>query len=281
LTTQWGDVFDRHAIKTVSDNDKIKRAYVPSQEQNELLEAAGLTPADGGPAPQFPIRVLGDPARTHVDASYYRSSGHPQRERRLGGKLISQWLKVGDEVLIGVRNGQLYVARIQDPSAHKAIIDEVLLASGLALEDDPAADIALDPEDEKILAGALAPEALEQLREKYQDAPPLVKARLGTYIERGNVGAAVKRARGYHCQLCQALGLPSLGFLKRSGEPYAEAHHVMPVSALLPGSLGPRNVISVCAGHHRQIHYGNVTVVELPAEFIFTIDNTEVRVSRN
>lgn len=281
MTTRWGDVFDRYAIKAVSDNDKIKRAYVPSQEQTEVLDAAGLTPADGGPAPQFAIPLLGDPARSQVDASYYRASGHPQRERRLGGKLISQWLEVDDELLMGVRNGQLYVARVQNPSTHKAIIDEVLLASGLALEDDHAADIALDPEDEAVLAAPCPPEALEQLREKYQDASPRVKARLAMHIERGAVGAAVKRARGFHCQLCQAFGLPSLGFLKRSGEPYVEAHHVMPVSALLPGSLGPRNVISVCAGHHRQIHYGNVTVVELPDEFVFTIDNTEVRVSRN
>jgi len=66
VTNRWGDVFDRYAIKAVSDNDKIKRAYVPSQEQTEALDAAGLTPADGGPAPQFPVRVLGDPARNRV-----------------------------------------------------------------------------------------------------------------------------------------------------------------------------------------------------------------------
>lgn len=88
MTTRWGDVFDRYAIKAVSDNDKIKRAYVPSQEQTEVLEAAGLTPADGGPAPQFAIRVLGDPARRQVDASYYRASGHPQRELRIGRDFI-------------------------------------------------------------------------------------------------------------------------------------------------------------------------------------------------
>ncbi len=279
--TQWGDVFDRYSVKTVSRNDKAKSAYVPTQEQKDMLEATGLTPVDGGPGPQFPLRVLGDPAQKQVHASYYRSSGHPQRERRLGGKLISRWLEAGDKLLMGVRNGHLYMAKIHDASTHQAVIDEVLLAAGLALEDEPMADVALDPEDAKVLAAPVNSEALEQLREKYQDAAPRVKARLSKDIERGSVGAAVKRARGYHCQICKALGLPSIGFHKRSGEPYVEAHHVMPVSALVPGSLGPRNVISVCAGHHRQIHYGNVTVVELPNEFVFTIDDTEARVSRN
>ncbi len=279
--TQWGDVFDRYSVKTVSRNDKAKSAYVPTQEQKDMLEATGLTPVDGGPGPQFPLCVLGDPARKQVYASYYRSSGHPQRERRLGGKLISRWLEAGDELLMGVRNGHLYLAKIHDASTHQAVIDEVLLAAGLALEDEPMADVALDPEDAKVLAAPLNPETLDLLREKYQDASPRVKARLSRHIERGAVGAAIKRALGYHCQLCQALGLPSLGFQKRSGEPYVEAHHVMPVSALVPGSLGPRNVISVCANHHRQIHYGSVTFVELPDEFIFTIDGVGLLVPRN
>lgn len=101
------------------------------------------------------------------------------------------------------------------------------------------------------------PAELEALRQRYRDAPPKVKHRLSAAIERGGVGNLVKRANGYRCQVCEALGLESLGFRKRkTGAPYVEAHHVLPVSSLALGALGPENVITVCANHHRQMHYG-------------------------
>lgn len=279
--TKWDDVFDFHGIKQVSPNDKIKHAYVPSKEQKGAIEAAGLIPADGGPAPQSMIRVLGEPTRTHVGASYYRAKGHPDREPRFGREFISKWLHEGDRLLVGVRDQQLFVAKVHDAETHQAILDDLSSIGRVAHEDELPADVEFDAEDAKILAAPLNPEALELLREKYKDASPVVKTRLSTHIERGGIGSEVKRVNGYHCQICRSLGLPSLGFQKRSGDRYVEAHHVMPVSALVAGSLGPQNVISVCPNHHRQIHYGNVAVVELPQEFVFTIDGAVVRVSRN
>lgn len=279
--TKWDKVFDFYGIKQVSRNDKVKYAYVPTQEQKGVLEAAGLTPADSSSEPEKSLRVLGDPARTHVGASYYKAKGHPQREPRLGREFISGWLAENDELLVGVRDGQLFVAKVHDAETHQAILDDLSSIGRVANEDELPAGVELDAEDASALAGQLNPEALELLREKYKDASPVVKTRLSTHIERGSIGSEVKRASGYHCQICRSLGLPSLGFQKRHGAHYVEAHHVMPVSALVAGSLGPQNVISVCPNHHRQIHYGNVAVVELPQEFVFTIDGAVVRVSRN
>lgn len=435
MMSQWSEVFDSYGLKRVAPNDKKKSAYVPSQEQKDTLELAGLIPADGGPAPETSIRVLGDPSRDQVKASYYRSKGHPHRERRMGREFISSWLQEDDEVLIGVRDGQIFVAKVHDPTTHSSILRQLRLASSVAglanrrvqprsddgrplkaefsvadqapdftitmecgdgrrhteyaralelilarlaaldaelisvrlatavalqraeaenldtvvrpvgfalprkinvaevsdlrkavgnagaaigrppntsgnttkrialhvrLESHAAGDAVelqdllagglakvvgesdeLDHQDVIILAAPVDAQTLECLRRKYASATPEVKAKISHHIERGGVGDEVKRACGYRCQICESLGIDGLGFTKRSGGIYAEAHHVLPVSGLAPGSLGPSNVICVCPNHHRQIHYGRMTLAEYADEFVFTLDGAAVRVRRN
>lgn len=113
--------------------------------------------------------------------------------------------------------------------------------------------------------------------ERYLNASPEVKERVSRFIERGPVGGWAKKQNGYRCQICDALGLSANGFTKRNGEPYVEAHHVMPVATGQIGSLALSNIMTVCATHHRQLHYGVVTVaIESPA---FEIDIDGVRVS--
>jgi hypothetical protein len=141
--------------------------------------------------------------------------------------------------------------------------------------------IELDHQDVIILAAPVDPQALERLRKKYANATPGVRAKLSHHVERGGVGDEVKRACGYRCQICEGFGIDGLGFAKRSGGHYVEAHHVVPVSGLAPGSLGPSNVISVCPNHHRQIHYGQVTLAEQADELVFMLDGATVRVRRN
>lgn len=289
--SQWSMVFDAHGVKRVARNDKNKSAYVPSQEQKDALEQAGLIPEDGGPAPAFALRVLGDPLRDQVKTSYYRSKGHPHRERRMGREIISRWLEVDDEVLIGVRNGTVFIAKVHDPAMHPAILDQL----SRALSDDGSTSQPVQPEsadategsdgldhkDLEVLTTSSDPGVLEDLRRKYASVSPETKARISKYIERGAVGDAVKRACGYHCQICEALGMDGLGFRKNSGGYYAEAHHVLPVSGLAPGSLGPSNVICTCPTHHRQLHYGRVSLTIHADEFVFTLDDTTVHVPRN
>lgn len=128
--SRWGDIFDAHAVKRVSPNDQRKCAYVPSREQKTVLEKAGWLPTDGGPAPATSVRVLGDPQRSTVDASYYRSRGHPGREPRLGRQVISSWLVEGDELLMGLKAGQLFFAKVHDPATHTQIASDLQRTAG-------------------------------------------------------------------------------------------------------------------------------------------------------
>jgi predicted HNH restriction endonuclease len=68
--------------------------------------------------------------------------------------------------------------------------------------------------------------ALAAMEKKYRHASPEVKERISKYIERGSIGASVKKMTGFKCQVCEALGRDALGFKKKNGEHYVEAHHV-------------------------------------------------------
>lgn len=102
-------------------------------------------------------------------------------------------------------------------------------------------------------------------------------------IERGSVGNKVKALNGYKCQICEAMGLNPFSFLKPDDTPYVEAHHVMPVSSREKNVLSANNIITVCANHHRQMHYGKVDVdwdKTTDKNFVFRIDDMTLKITR-
>lgn len=59
-----------------------------------------------------------------------------------------------------------------------------------------------------------------------------------------------------------------------------EAHHVIPVSELEVGSLSASNIIIVCPNHHRELHYGVLSVQREEAFFVFHFADEKVKVDR-
>lgn len=140
---------------------------------------------------------------------------------------------------------------------------------------------------EKIVPAPVIPPALASeitkiadLERKAMNDTPEANLKTGLAIERGPMGSTVKKANGYKCQICEAMGLHPHAFIKPNGVPYVEAHHVTPVSELQIGSLAASNILSVCANHHRQMHYGNVQVNILEAEFAIVIDEQAITIRR-
>jgi predicted HNH restriction endonuclease len=121
---------------------------------------------------------------------------------------------------------------------------------------------------------------LAELEAKYQHASPEVKECLSKKVERGPIGAEVKKANGHKCQLCEALGREPRGFRKRNGDPYVEAHHVMPVSKKAVGVLSASNIMTLCANHHREMHYGGLEVAIMDDAFEVSINGTVVRLPK-
>jgi hypothetical protein len=103
---------------------------------------------------------------------------------------------------------------------------------------------------------------IAKLELKYQNASPQVKEVISRRIERGKISCAIKKFYDYKCKVCEALGQNPLSFQKTNGEYYIETHHIIPVATLTQGSLGISNLITVCANHHRQFHFGNIKIIE-------------------
>jgi hypothetical protein len=112
------------------------------------------------------------------------------------------------------------------------------------------------PLDLAAIRGSRSHTGLKALHAMAASLPPKRRAVVSRRIERGPIGDKVKAARKYRCQICEALGRDAVAFVKSSGEPYAEAHHVILVSTLQAGVLEATNVMVLCPNHHRQAHYG-------------------------
>ncbi|WP_409300323.1 HNH endonuclease [Peribacillus sp. SCS-155] len=124
-------------------------------------------------------------------------------------------------------------------------------------------------------------DSIAKLEKKYGEAVPEVKERISKYIERGSIAQKYKRRTGFKCQVCEALNLEPYSFKKTNGEYYVETHHIIPVSELQAGSLSTNNLLTVCANHHRQIHYGDFNLQEINKDkFIFKVDNKTIVVNK-
>jgi predicted HNH restriction endonuclease/predicted RNA-binding protein with PUA-like domain len=196
------------------------------------------------------------------------------------------WPTVKIRYLRTYRDRPLTIERLnaERPNISRLLLDGFQAASFPITASDFHAVLELLGEDVEDLAapqeGDTSPEVLAALQRRYLHASPEVKERISRYIERGSIGAMVKQQLGYKCQVCTALGREAFSFRKDNGEPYAEAHHVTPVSAMQAGSLAASNVMVVCANHHRQMHYGGIDVVIGEKSFDFAIDGQLIAISR-
>lgn len=124
-------------------------------------------------------------------------------------------------------------------------------------------------------------ESIAKLEEKMGMKTPEVKQRISNYIERGSISKQVKKATNFKCLVCEQLGENPHSFKKRNGEFFIETHHVVPVSTLKKGVLGITNLMTVCANHHRQLHFGDSDIIEITEKhFKLTIDSQVITINK-
>jgi len=116
----------------------------------------------------------------------------------------------------------------------------------------------------------------------FKDASPTVKEMTVKRYERGPEGDEAKKLNDYKCQICEALKENPIGFRKKDSElHYVEAHHVVQVSSMEENSLSLSNIMTVCANHHRWLHYGNCSVEVKNDRFVVSsCDFDELAISR-
>jgi len=122
---------------------------------------------------------------------------------------------------------------------------------------------------------------IEKLEKKMKGKQPIIKQHISNFIERGAVSSKVKKLNNYKCSVCEALGNTTNSFVKTNGDIYIETHHVEPVSIVKTGVLSITNLMTVCANHHRQLHYGNVELIDnTENQFVFIIDNQKIIIDK-
>jgi hypothetical protein len=120
---------------------------------------------------------------------------------------------------------------------------------------------------------------LKSLNEKFRNASPIRKLVLSEQVARpSRIVNALKELRDFTCQICR-----KKGFRKRSGDFYAEAHHLVELHKMLPNSYCTENVIILCSNCHRRIHLGEYKVKGIDANsFQFKFEGESwVTIDRN
>lgn len=124
-------------------------------------------------------------------------------------------------------------------------------------------------------------ENILELEKRMKNLKPEIKKRVSKFIERGKIAQDVKKLTGFRCLICDALNQQMISFSKPNGNTYVETHHVQEVSKLMTGSLSINNLITVCANHHRQLHYGNSLLENVDNEyFYYRIDDKNISVPK-
>ena len=190
------------------------------------------------------------------------------------------------DVADGRVNPQQFQAMRKLTDASAALLRKIWDSAGPGLRDisrfkpsKKAARAASAPARKKSLLRKADSDELQRLNRQYAKADAKRKRHMVESVERGRAGEAMKKHRGHKCQVCGAMGMNPVGFKTKRGVPYAEAHHVEEVGK--GGGLGPENIVVLCANHHRQMHSGNVALVQKTAgEFVFRIDGKRVVVAR-
>jgi len=122
---------------------------------------------------------------------------------------------------------------------------------------------------------------ITKYEEQMQNATPEKKERFTTYIERGPIAKEVKKLSGFKCMICEGMGSKTNSFCKANGVTYVETHHIEHVAKLKTGSLSMSNLITVCANHHRQFHYGKLRIKKQDEKYFYVeLDDKSFKVEK-
>ena len=125
------------------------------------------------------------------------------------------------------------------------------------------------------LRGAVArvvpvPSAIDDLGEPPagSDTPERVLRLTQGYRRDDGIRAFVLARAAGKCEYCG-----EVEFLMGNGAPYLETHHILSLAKQGPDTV--HNVIALCAGHHREAHYGQ-DALRLEQEFLRTLERVNV-----
>lgn len=108
-----------------------------------------------------------------------------------------------------------------------------------------------------------------KFNKKYREVIPSKRLIISEQIARpGAISDYLKKLKNYKCEICG-----KKGFIQKNGVPYIEAHHIIELHKLIPGSYCSDNIIVVCPTCHRKLHFAQVTYSAIDDSVITIIIN--------
>jgi hypothetical protein len=119
---------------------------------------------------------------------------------------------------------------------------------------------------------------IDEFNKKYKDTKPIERQTISNQVARpGPITDYLKELNNYTCQIC---GIQ--GFVQANGNQYVEAHHIIELHKLIPGSYCSDNIIVVCPTCHRKLHYAKVSYSSISQNKIeVSINNDKFKFSRS
>jgi len=131
----------------------------------------------------------------------------------------------------------------------------------------------------RLEAGTNPFKVLTSLNNLYANISPKERAKkVQSHLDRGSaVTKALKSLLGAKCQICGWVG-----FEKKNGESFIEAHHIIQLSERKVGSLCTENIILLCPNCHREVHYGKeFSASEDSENIIINLSGRTVKIRKN
>lgn len=230
MIMDWQRLFDNFGVKEVTKTDKDKKAYVLSTDQVLALNAANIEPAQERPGSPFSVKILFDDSTDSVDASYYHSKRSKEAQRdpepRMGRQIISSWMQIGDQIIIGNIGSDVYAAKL-------------------------SATTTVGPDVASEIASKVDPKTILKRAKKAKGKPKKVLRQRVEFVRDPYVVAgAIVRSNG----ACEMPGCPATLFLKEDGSPFLEVHHIVTLAEGGDDTLD--NAAALCPRCHRELHFG-------------------------
>lgn len=227
MEPNWLETFDRFGLKTVTQTDKTKGAFVVSAGQKEALASANRHPGHGGPnALLFDVVVLSED-RAPLTVSYYdsvRAGAGRTPETRMGREII-QWLSIGDTVGIGSIGKEVFAWKVGKAD----FVGEV---------------------GRRVAKAANPADVLKNARKA--KGKPKRQTKEVTDYKRNPAVVAGALARGN--QTCEMPGCQVRLFERDDRRKFLEVHHIVPLSE--GGDDTMKNAAALCPMCHRELHFG-------------------------
>lgn len=151
MANNWSEIFDNYGLKRVTATDRSKSAYLPTKEQQAVLEAAGHLPGNAEDQNFINLEVLGEehpPLATSYYGSRREGSGR-EPEIRMGRGIVA-WSDEGDELVIGNIGQRVYVAKASKVAPNQIAVSGLDTPFDLTAPDQAVTSDRASPSDQSI-----------------------------------------------------------------------------------------------------------------------------------